>query len=179
MGYLLNGINFDNKDDYIIARRGFDKFSSDAEMVMYADKKGCFQSSGWNHPFLDAYISDYCLDRIFDVLTKDEIRYIKELQKDWRIAMREIEKIRTERYLNGRITREDIERICDYDIKNKKDDFWKNEAIKHKKRCLDSFDRGCDPVDVAVISRNYENGYTTEVTVYTDGTLHVSQYADY
>jgi len=81
--YCRNGeqIAFDSKDDYVKFVRGFDHFDSMEAMVAYVEEKTHFYHAGWRRTFLDYYISDYCLDPIYDHLTKDEVKQLRAYQK--------------------------------------------------------------------------------------------------
>lgn len=71
---------YTSQEQLLIQRRGFEKFESDEQMLAWLEEKGAFQQYGHKRRFIDFYISDYCLDRIYDYLTKAEVKHLRELQ---------------------------------------------------------------------------------------------------
>lgn len=73
-------IEFQSKDEFVKFKRGFEEFKSDEEMVKYLDERGVFYDGGWRREFIDFYISDYCLNPIYDYLTEEEVERLKAYQ---------------------------------------------------------------------------------------------------
>lgn len=57
-------------------------FESDDQMLQWLEEKGAFSQYGHRRKFEDFYISDYCLDHIYDFLTKEEVEHLKVLQAE-------------------------------------------------------------------------------------------------
>lgn len=94
--YCKNGeqIAFDSKDDYVKFKRGFESFCSLDEMVSYVEEKTHFYHAGWRRTFLDYYISEYCLDPIYDHLTADEVKQLRGYQEQLRAAAKAADEAR-------------------------------------------------------------------------------------
>lgn len=75
---------YDSHDAYIKAKRSFERFPCMEKMVEYLREKTHFQQAGWRHDFLDFYISDYSQDPIYDYITMEEGRQLREYQKELR-----------------------------------------------------------------------------------------------
>lgn len=153
------------------------------ELIKRADKNGLLNVGGWHRNFLDVYISGYEWKR-FNTFTDEELEELKVFQKDMRKALDEIDKMRYERYSNGKATREDMVRLLDADIlSNEKqwgyDYLYTKWAREHKKKALYAYDNHLEPVDVGKVDSCYRNGYDYETYLYTDGTLRTSMYAAY
>ena len=82
MAYYYNGKKFENRNDFLFFKRGFGEITNDEELIAYAEKVSYgFQYAGHRHDFIDAYLSDYALERPFCELTDTEFQRLKEIQK--------------------------------------------------------------------------------------------------
>lgn len=81
-------------EEMVIKSRGFENFENDEQMLAWCEKQGVFYSSGLRRTILDFYISDYCLDRIYDYLTKAEVMRLRELQESKRAEYKAAEAAR-------------------------------------------------------------------------------------
>lgn len=85
---------FTDHDEFVIHNRGFKSFDSDDQMVEWLESHGAFHSAGWSRNFLDFYISDYSLDRIYDFLTRAEVQHLREVQQRKRNEAKERDRAR-------------------------------------------------------------------------------------
>lgn len=109
--YCKNGeqIVFESKAEYVKFKRGFDSFDSMEAMVAYLEEKTHFYQAGWRRSFLGYYISEYCQDPVYDLLTPDEVKqlraYQKQLQEEAKAAdeAREWKKVDTYYYADNSV----------------------------------------------------------------------------
>lgn len=100
---------FRSHDEAVIHKRGFERFESDDQMVAWLEEKGAFQCAGHRRSFLNFYISNYCMDPIYDFLTNDEVKHLREVQKRKQAekeaaeAAREWKKVETSYYADNSV----------------------------------------------------------------------------
>lgn len=69
-------------------------FESFEQMVEYGTKAFGWYHAGHRRNFINYYLSDYCLDRIYDIFTKDEVNQLREYQNQLREEHKKAEKSR-------------------------------------------------------------------------------------
>ena len=81
-GYV-NGKPVYSRDEYIYTKRRFGALETDEELMAFAEKVTChWHRGGWEHGFIDFYLSDYALSEPYRSLTKVEFERLKELQRE-------------------------------------------------------------------------------------------------
>ena len=67
---------------YMRRMKNMPVFKDDDHMIQWLEENGAFYQYGHRRTFLGFYFSDYCLDSIYDFLTKEEVAHLKIVQAE-------------------------------------------------------------------------------------------------
>ena len=178
-GYV-NGKEAHSRDEFIFMSRGFEKITSDDELIKFAEKvTSNWYNAGHNHSFITYFLSDYALDEPKRSLTDKEYARLKELQQ---IAKNEYEaeqaKYKYELYEGRPMTESEVRMFLDkhieYSIKRwGEHHFYTEQARERKDKLLSKFRNG-EVIEVDSYEYNDSFGSGTgafDKALYSDGTI--------
>ena len=167
-----NGVEM-TTEEYVIKRRGFASFENAYEMMKWMEKKTCgFSQDGHKRSFTSYYISNYCGDKDYHLLTNSE----RELLKRYQGKLRE-EYEANKALFHGQFILETLQAEVEREKELNRRGLCRSYYEKIAQKNLDNFISG---KKVPVYEdRHLSKGFETITTFYSDGTQEKAGYSTF